>query len=187
VVLGLPRGGVVVAAEVARALGAPLDVVVVRKLGVPGHRELAMGAIGEGGVRVVDDDVVRLIGLRPGELAGVEAEERAALDRRVTDLRGGTPPLPLLGRRVIVVDDGVATGATAAAACHVVRARWPSRLVLATPVAPAGWAARFEGVVDEAVAVVEPADLSSVGEWYDDFTQTTDDEVLRAIEELRPS
>ena len=137
VVLGLPRGGVPVAFEVARALGAPLDVILVRKLGVPFQPELAMGAIGEGGARVVNDEVLRRAGVTPSELAEVEHREQAELDRRARRYRGGRPPVGLTGRTAVVVDDGIATGSTARAACLVARAQGAARVVLAVPVAPA--------------------------------------------------
>ena len=136
IVLGLPRGGVPVAFQVARALRAPLDVIVVRKLGVPYHPELGFGAIGEGGVRVISDDVVRRGGVRPEDLESVQRTEEAELARQAQRFRAGRPRLPLDGRTAIVVDDGIATGSTAAAACQVVRAQGAARVVLAVPVAP---------------------------------------------------
>ena len=189
VVLGLPRGGVPVAFEVARALGAPLDVIVVRKLGVPFQPELGMGAIGEDGVRVINREVVRAAGVSAGELAAVEARERAELERRARRFRGGRPRQPLDGRVAVVVDDGIATGSTARAACQVARLQGAARVVLAVPVAPPGWEARIGAVADELVAVETPAPFFAIGQFYADFTQTTDDEVagcLRARRRARP-
>lgn len=181
VVLGLPRGGVPVAAAVATALGAPLDVIVVRKLGVPYHRELAFGAIGEGGVRVINEDVVRRGGISPGDIASVERAQKAELTRQARQFRGDRPRLELAGRTAIVVDDGVATGATASAACEVVRAQGAARVVLAVPVAPADTIAWLRTQVDEVVCLSTPALFSAVGEWYRDFSQTPDEEVLALL------
>lgn len=181
VVLGLPRGGVPVAAAVATALGAPLDVIVVRKLGVPYHRELAFGAIGEGGVRVINDDVVRRGGLSPSDTATVERAEQTALVRQAEQFRDDRPRLALDGRTAIVIDDGVATGATASAACQVVRAQGAARVVLAVPVAPADTVAWLRTQVDEVVCLSTPALFSAVGEWYRDFSQTSDEEVISLL------
>lgn len=181
VVLGLPRGGVPVAAEVAAALGAPLDVVVVRKLGVPGQREYAMGAVGEGGVRVVDEETVRRSRVTPDQLAAVEAAERAELDRRVAAYRGGRPALPVQGRVAILVDDGIATGATVRAACHVVRSQGAARIVVAAPVAPAAAVAALRALADEVVCVETPERFGAVGQWYADFAETTDADVVAAL------
>ena len=179
VVVGLPRGGVPVAAEVAMALGAPLDVIVVRKLGVPFQPELGMGAIGEDGVRVVNDEVVRMARVTENELTMVEQRERAELERRARRFRAGRDRVPLAGREVVVVDDGIATGSTARAACEVARAEGAVRVVLATPVAPREWTSRLAGVADELVAVATPEPFWAIGEFYADFTQTTDDQVRR--------
>ncbi len=181
VVLGLPRGGVPVAAAVATALGAPLDVIVVRKLGVPYHRELAFGAIGEGGVRVINDDVVRRGGLSPSDIATVERAEQTALVRQAEQFRDDRPRLALEGRTAIVIDDGVATGATASAACQVVRAQGAARVVLAVPVAPADTVAWLRTQVDEVVCLSTPVLFSAVGEWYRDFSQTSDEEVISLL------
>ncbi|MFG2528791.1 phosphoribosyltransferase family protein [Streptomyces sp. NPDC048516] len=181
VVLGLPRGGVPVAFEVARALGAPLDVIVVRKLGVPYQRELGFGAIGEGGVRVISDDIVRRGRLDQADLASVEHAEAAELTRQAERFRAGRRRLDLAGRTAIVVDDGIATGATAAAACEVVRAQGAARVVLAVPVAPPDAAERLRGSTDEFVCLSTPFAFSAVGEWYQDFSQTPDDEVVSLL------
>ncbi|MGW0779660.1 phosphoribosyltransferase family protein [Streptomyces sp. NPDC002913] len=178
VVLGLPRGGVPVAYEVAQALGAPLDVIVVRKLGVPYHPELGFGAIGEGGVRVISDEIVRHAGVREKDLAAVERTEEAELVRRAGAYRKGRPRLPLRGRSVIVVDDGIATGATARAACRVVKAQGAAHVVLAVPVASPDVVARLREDVDEVVCLSTPSLFSAVGEWYRDFSQTSDEEVV---------
>ncbi|MFB6561355.1 MULTISPECIES: phosphoribosyltransferase family protein [unclassified Streptomyces] len=178
VVLGLPRGGVPVAFRVARALGAPLDVIVVRKLGVPYHRELGFGAIGEGGVRVLSEDIVRGSRLGPQDIEAVERAETAELARQATRFRGDRPRVPLEGRTVIVVDDGIATGATAVAACEVVRAQGAARVVLAVPVAPPDAVARLGTAADEVVCLATPHAFRAVGEWYQDFSQTPDEEVV---------
>ncbi|WP_051804679.1 phosphoribosyltransferase [Streptomyces griseus] len=185
VVLGLPRGGVPVAAEVAGALGAPLDVCLVRKLGVPGRPELAMGAVGEGGVRVLNEEIVRVSGVTGGELAAVEERERAVLAERARTYRGGRRAVPLEGRTAVVVDDGIATGATALAACRVVRAAGAARIVLAVPVAPRDWTVRLGGEADETVAVHAPASFAAVGQFYRDFGQTRDAEVVALLDRSR--
>jgi putative phosphoribosyl transferase len=182
VVLGLPRGGVPVAFEVARALGAPLDVIVVRKLGLPYQPELAMGAIGEGGVRVVDHDLVGRTLVSDEELAAVEAGERAELDRRVRRFRGNRTPAPLAGRIAIVVDDGVATGSTARAACQVARAKGATRVVLAVPVGPPESITELSAVADDVVCLETHRLFFAIGQFYDDFSQTPDEEVLDMLE-----
>ena len=181
VVLGLPRGGVPVAAEVARHLDAQLDVIVVRKLGVPSQPELGMGAIGEDGVRVVNDTVVRVAGVSPEDLARVEERERVELARRAARFRGDRPRVPVDGRTVVVVDDGIATGSTARAACQVARAQGAALVVMAVPVAPSGWAERFSGDADELACVANPEPFYAIGQWYRDFTQTTDEEVVACL------
>ena len=177
VVLGLPRGGVPVAAEVARALGAPLDVLVVRKLGVPRQPELAFGAIGEGGVRVFNDAVLRRVGLTDQEVARVEDAERAELERRLHRYRGGRPGLPLAGRVAIIVDDGFATGATARAAALVARESGAARVVVAAPIGAPDTIAGLRQVADEVVCLGAPPGFVAVGQGYRDFGQTSDDEV----------
>ncbi|MBC7292235.1 MAG: dienelactone hydrolase family protein [Actinotalea sp.] len=185
VVLGLPRGGVPVAARVAEALGAPLDVVVVRKLGVPWQPELAMGAVGEEGVMVLDEGVLRSTRLEEDDVERVAERERAELERRTARFRGDRPRVPVEGRTAVVVDDGVATGSTARAACQVVRAHGAARVVLAVPVAPAGWDQRMAGVADELVAVATPRAFLAIGQFYDDFRQTADEEVLACLDAAR--
>lgn len=181
VVLGLPRGGVRVAAEVASALGAPLDVLVVRKLGVPSLPELAMGAIGEGGVRIILPEVVRRAGVTPDALAAVERRERAELRRRAQRFRGDRTRIPLTGRRAVVVDDGIATGSTARAGCQVARAQGAARVVLAVPVAPFDWDRLLHDAADELIALVTPRELRAIGGWYADFSQSTDEEVVACL------
>jgi putative phosphoribosyl transferase len=182
IVLGLPRGGVPVAFEVAAALGAPLDVIVVRKLGVPFQPELAMGALGEDGVRVVDDAMVRAARVTPDELAAVESRERDELERRALRFRRSRPRLDLDGRTALVVDDGIATGSTARAACLVARAHGAAKVVLAVPVAPRDVGSRFSDVVDELVVLETPEPFIAVGRWYDDFSATSDDEVVALLD-----
>ena len=185
VVVALPRGGVPVAAEIARSLHVPLDVIVVRKLGVPFQPELGMGAVGEGGARVVDDHVVHLAHVSEHELAEVERRELAEVERRSRRFRGGRPPVSLDGRVVIVVDDGIATGSTAKAACQVARARGARRVVLAIPVAPSEGKSRIGDDADEYVCLETPDDFHAVGQFYDDFTATTDDEVVACLAAAR--
>jgi putative phosphoribosyl transferase len=181
VVVGLPRGGVPVAFEVARELGAPLDVLVVRKLGVPFQPEFGFGAIGEGDVRVVDDQIVQLTGLSEREIAAVEARERAELGRRVARFRGDRPPVPLADRTVIVVDDGIATGSTARAACRVARAQGAKRVVLAVPVGSAQAIASLRADADEVICPHTLEMFFAIGEYYADFSQTRDTEVIALL------
>jgi putative phosphoribosyl transferase len=177
VVLGLPRGGVPVAAEVASALGAPLDVFVVRKLGAPGQPELAMGAIATGGVRVLNEDLLRRLGASPEDVAAVAAREGEELRRRERAYRGDRDPLPLTGRCVVVVDDGLATGASVLAAVQAVRATGPGRVLVAVPVGAPEACRRVAAVADDVVCLRSPRAFGAVGAHYRDFTQTTDDEV----------
>ncbi|MGE5697245.1 MAG: phosphoribosyltransferase family protein [Candidatus Sericytochromatia bacterium] len=186
VVLGLPRGGVPVAFEVAKALQAPLDVLVVRKLGVPFQPELAFGAIGEGGeVRVINDAVVREACLSRDDIDAVESEQRAELQRRSDRIRGGRGRISLTGRIAVIVDDGIATGATAKAACQVARASGASRVVLAVPIGPDDIVARFAGYADEVVCLHAPEFFFAVGQGYRHFTQTSDDEVIALLDRAR--
>jgi putative phosphoribosyl transferase len=176
VILALPRGGVPVAAEIAKRLGASLDVLVARKVGAPNHPELGIGAVAEGGVTVRLDDV-------GGRFDALADEARMELDRRVQRYRGDRPLPSLAGRDVVVVDDGLATGVTAEAALRSVRAGRPRRVVLAVPVGAPDTVARLrhEDLADEVACVLEPPDLIAVGRWYDDFDQTSDDEVLAIV------
>jgi putative phosphoribosyl transferase len=178
VVLALPRGGVPVAFEVAEGLGAPLDVLVVRKLGVPFQPELAMGAIGEGGVRVENPDVLGSAGLRHADLDDAERRERPELERRAVLYRRGRPRLDLRGRCAVVVDDGIATGSSLRAACRVVRKLGAARIVVAVPVASRTAVADLRAECDDLLCLEVPDPFYAVGEWYRDFTQTRDDEVV---------
>jgi len=177
IVLALPRGGVPVGSEVARALGAPLDVFLVRKLGLPGHEELAMGAIASGGIRLIHEDVVQAYGVTRAEIEAVAAAEQKELDRREVAYRDGRPLPPLEGRTVILVDDGLATGSTMRAAVLAVREESPARIVVAVPVAAAETCDEFQSIVDDIVCAETPNPFYAVGLWYENFTQTTDDEV----------
>jgi putative phosphoribosyl transferase len=182
VVLALPRGGVPVAAEVARALGAPLDVIVVRKLGVPVQPELGMGAIGEGDVRIINPEVVAITHVTDAEIAAVERRERAELDRRARRFRGDRPRTPLAGRTAVIIDDGIATGSTARAACQVARAQGAARVVLAVPVAPPSACAALAADADEVICLETPGHFLAIGEWYQDFSQTSDREVVSLLQ-----
>lgn len=185
VVLGLPRGGVPVAYQVARALAAPLDVIIVRKLGLPFQPELAMGAVGEGGVVVVDSRLVGVAGVSEAELFAIEAHEQSEVERRARRFREGRAPVPIDGRRVVIVDDGLATGATALAACQVARARGASDVILAVPVCAPDSAERLRSAADRVVCLEEPGSFAAVGQWYRNFTQTTDAEVIALLSERR--
>jgi len=185
VVLGLPRGGVAVAAEVARALAAPLDIILVRKLGVPAQPELGMGAIGESGARIINPDVVRYAQVSEAQIAEVERMERAELERRVRRFRGDTPREPLAGRIAVIVDDGIATGSTARAACQVARAQGAASVVLAVPVAPPSADVGMRGDADEVICLEMPDRFLAIGEWYEDFSQTSDEEVVALLRAAR--
>ena len=182
IVLALPRGGVVVACEVASALRAPLDVLVVRKLGVPGHQELAMGAIASGGVRILNHEVVRARGIPVTTVEAVTAAEQEELVRRERLYRGNRPPLEVNGRIAILVDDGLATGSTMRAAVAALRTRGPKRLVIGAPIADPSTCEELAAEVDEIVCALTPEPLLAVGFWYTDFSQTSDDEVRALLE-----
>jgi predicted phosphoribosyltransferase len=184
-VLALPRGGVPVAYEVAQALGAPLDVFVVRKLGVPGHEELAMGAIASGGVRVINDDVVQALAIPDHTVNRIAAQEQQELARREQAYRGTRPAPQVQGRVVILVDDGLATGATMRAAVAAVQQQVPARVVVGAPVAAPEVCAEFARLVDDVVCIATPEPFHGVGIWYDSFSQTTDDQVRRLLEGAR--
>jgi predicted phosphoribosyltransferase/dienelactone hydrolase len=181
IVIGLPRGGVPVAYEVARQLEAPLDVVIVRKLGAPIQPELAIGAIGEEGARVVNHDLIHALRIAPRQLDAIVEREQAELGRREQLYRAGTAPLSVSGRTVILVDDGIATGSTATAAARVLRARGAERIVLAVPVGPPGVRARFAEEIDECVCLEQPEGFFSVGAYYEHFGQTSDEEVVELL------
>jgi predicted phosphoribosyltransferase len=189
VVLGLPRGGVPVAYEVATALGASLDVFVVRKLGVPGHEELAMGAIASGGVLVLNDDVVAALRIRDDVIGQVAEREERELLRRERDLRGACTPLDVRGTTAILVDDGLATGSTMRAAIEALRRSEPQRVVVAVPTAPSSTCRELQTLVDEMVCATNPEPFYAVGQAYRNFEQTTDEEVgelLRAARARAP-
>ncbi|MEU4345104.1 phosphoribosyltransferase family protein [Nocardia sp. NPDC023852] len=180
-VLGLPRGGVPVAAAVREVIGGDLDILLVRKLGVPWQPELAMGAVGEDGVRVLNPDVLSHTAVSPRRLASIENAERAELERRRLVLRGGAPPVPLDGRTVVIVDDGMATGATVVAACRVARLHQPARIVAAIPVSSEEALQRVTAEADEVVCPWVPRSLGGVGAAYRDFHQLADDEVTALL------
>jgi putative phosphoribosyl transferase len=185
VVLGLPRGGVPVAYEVAQALQAPLDVFVVRKLGVPGHEELAMGAIASGGVRVLSEDVIDDLRVRREQVEEATIREGRELARREALFRGDQPPLSVEGRTVVVVDDGLATGATMRAAVESLRLLGPDRIVVAVPVASREACDAMEEVADDCICVLTPDPLYAVGAWYVNFEQTPDEEVQALLRDAR--
>jgi predicted phosphoribosyltransferase/dienelactone hydrolase len=184
-VVGLPRGGVPVAYEVARELGAPLDIGLVRKLGAPGHPEYGIGGLGEDGTIVIDREAVRALGIREAQLDAIVAHESAELERRRRAYRGDTAPLDVEGRSVILVDDGLATGVTASAAARVLKARGAARVIVAVPVCPQGTAERLAGHIGELFCLESPARFGGVGAWYDDFTQTSDGEVMELLSAAR--
>ena len=181
VVLALPRGGVPLAHEIALSLGAPLDIVLVRKLGLPNFPELAMGAIASGGIRILNDDVLTWYGVSPETLDAVTEKELAELVRRERAYRSGAPPVPIRGRTVILVDDGLATGSTMKAAVHAVRAQAPARIVVAVPVGAADACRDVSSIADDVVCVRTPDVFAAVGQWYRDFSQTSDAEVTALL------
>lgn len=180
-VLGLPRGGVPVAFEVARALGAELDVFLVRKMGMPGEEELALGAIASGGIRVLNEDLVRYLHVPKATLEEIAAREQAELDRQERAFRGDRPPLSTAGRTVVLVDDGLATGASMLAATRAVRPLGAKEIVVAVPVAARSTCDEFRSLVDQVICAATPDPFGSVGTWYEDFSQTTDDDVRRLL------
>jgi len=180
-VLALPRGGVPVAFEVAKKLNAPLDVFLVRKLGVPGQEELAMGAIASGGIRVLNDDVVNYLGIPTPVIEAVASQEQRELERRERSYRGDAPPPDVKGRTVILIDDGLATGSTMRAAAAALRGLRPAHIVMAVPVAPPETCDEFREEVDEIVCALTPQPFHGVGLWYRDFSQTTDEEVQELL------
>jgi predicted phosphoribosyltransferase len=188
-VLGLPRGGVPVAHEVAQALGAPLDVFVVRKLGVPGQRELALGAIATGGVRVLNEELIREAGISQLTIDSIAAEEQKELGRREQLYRGHRRPPVIRGKTILLVDDGIATGSTMRAALRAIRAQQPARLVIAVPTAAPSSFASLRKEADEAVALTTPAGFYAVGQFYENFDQVGDEEVTRLLAraEARPA
>ena len=186
-VLGLPRGGVPVAFEVAQELHAPLDVFLVRKLGVPGHEELAMGAIASGGVRVLNQDTIGFVRISEETIDRVAAQEEQELRRREALYRGNSPRPAVQDKIVIIVDDGLATGSTMKAAAEALRRQSPARIVVAVPVAASTTCQEFEAHVDEVVCAETPSPFYAVGMWYEDFSQTSDQEVQRLLEEAAHS
>ncbi len=181
VVLGIPRGGVPVAAEVADALGAPLDVLVAHKLGAPGNPEFAIGAVAEDGTVLVDDRLLARIGVRRAYLEDEAKRQLAEVRRRAEAYRRGRAPVPIEGKTVVVVDDGIATGATFEVALQLLRKRGAGKIIAAVPVGPPDSVARLGAVADAVVVPLQPAEFSAVGAWYDEFGQTTDDEVIAAL------
>jgi len=182
-VLALPRGGVPVAAEVAKSLNAELDLLIVRKLGLPWHPELAIGAIASGGIRILNDDVVRYNGVNEETIAEVEREESRELQRRTSAYRGARPIPVIAGRTVILVDDGIATGATMLAAVAALRKQQPEALIVAVPVAPPETIMRLEEQADQIICLLQPTNLYAIGTWYQDFSQTSDEEVRQLLAE----
>ena len=185
VVFGLPRGGVPVAYEISRSLGAPLDVFVSRKLGAPGQPEFGIGAVAAGGVRILNADVLRRLGITDEYVERITAREVAEVKRRLRYFRGGRPEPEVGGRTVILVDDGLATGVTARAAVEALRLRKPQRLILAAPVCAAQTAELFGSLVEGLVCLASPSDLGAIGLWYKNFEQTSDEEVVQLLEAAR--
>jgi len=184
-VLALPRGGVPVAYEVAEALNAPLDLFLVRKLGVPGHEELAMGAIATGGVRVLNEEVVYGLRIPAGVIDHVAAKEQRELERREQEYRGDQPPPEVRGKTVILIDDGLATGSTMRAAVLALKQQRPARIVVAVSVGATSTCEAFQAETDETVCAITPEPFLAVGYWYEDFSQTTDEEVRELLQQAR--
>jgi putative phosphoribosyl transferase len=187
VLLALPRGGVPVAYEAARVLGAEMDVFIGRKVGAPGHREYGIGAVAEGGVVVADAEALRLLGVSSRKFEELAAVEQQELERRVAVYRRGRAAIDVRDRHVVLIDDGLATGVTAQAALLAVRALEPGRLILAAPVGASDTVTRLATIADEVVCLLKPADFAAVGQWYVDFDQTSDEEVLRLLDRANPS
>jgi putative phosphoribosyl transferase len=185
IVLGLARGGIPVAHEVARALQAPLDVWVVRKVGVPWHPELGIGAVAEGGFSYINPDVLQGVGLTRDQIEGIVQVKQREVEERVSSFRSGRPPPLLRDRTVILVDDGIATGGTVRAAIRSIRAQGPRAIVLAVPVAAPDTLAELAAEVDRIVCLAKPDHLGAIGFWYADFTQVSDDDVLRVLEDAQ--
>ena len=186
-VLGLPRGGVVVAFEVARGLGAPMDIFLVRKLGVPGYEELAVGAIASGGILVINQDVAQSIRISQARIKEIATKEAKELERREQAYRGNRPPIEVEGRTIIIVDDGLATGATMRAAVDALRKHNPHKIVVAVPVASIEACEEFRTKADDIVCGITPEYFNAVGAWYDDFGQTSDEEVIHLLREINIS
>jgi putative phosphoribosyl transferase len=187
IVLALPRGGVPVAFEIAQALNAPLDIYLVRKLGLPGHEELAMGAIASGGVRALNEDIITALNIPEAVVEAVARREQAELERRERAYRGDRPTLDVHGQTVILVDDGLATGSSMRAAVAGLRTQQPAHIVVAVPTAAPETCEAFETEVDDVVCAITPQPFYGVGLWYDDFSQTSDEEVRQLLEEARES
>jgi putative phosphoribosyl transferase len=182
-VLALPRGGVPVAYEIARALNLPLDVFIVRKLGVPGYEELAMGAIASGGVRVLNEDVVQRLGVSEHQIDQAAAREQQEIERRELEYRGDLPPINVAGKKIILVDDGLATGATMRAAVEALAAAGAMQIIVAVPVGSIEAVQRLAREADQVLCPLQPEDFAAVGQWYDDFSQTSDEEVRELMAE----
>jgi len=187
IVLGLPRGGVIVAYEVAEQLGLPLDIFLVRKLGVPGYEELAMGAIASGGTRIMNDDVLRMANIPQSAIEAAVQKEGRELERREKAYRGNRPSLDVRNRTVILVDDGLATGATMRAAVAALRKQRPRRIIVAVPTASPDTCENFRTEVDDIICAMTPTPFHAVGEWYEDFPQNTDEEVQLLLRTARHS
>lgn len=186
IVLALPRGGVPVAFEIAQTLEVPLDVFIVRKLGVPGYEELAMGAIASGGAKVLNDEVMRRMGIPRGQLDRILQLERVEIERREWEYRGDLPPLRLVGKRIILVDDGLATGATMRAAVMALREAEVAEIIVAVPVGSREAVDQLGREADQIICLLEPKDFEAVGAWYEDFSQTSDEEVRDLLGQSRP-